>query len=135
MRLVQHDHGVSANVGVDETLALQHAIRHVLDPGLWAGAILETDGVTDFLPKATSNFFSHTFGNRHRSYTSRLCAAYLASVGEAILSKVLSHLGCLSRASITDNNQDLMLFIYKSAVTGCKQEHTHLSDSLQQRVP
>lgn len=42
---VQHDDGVLAELVVDQTLSQQHAVRHVLDDRLWAGAVLETDGV------------------------------------------------------------------------------------------
>lgn len=43
--LVQHDEGVLAHVRVDQTLPLQHSMRHVLDHRLCAGAVLKADGV------------------------------------------------------------------------------------------
>lgn len=43
--LVQHDESVLTHVWVDETLPLQHAVGHVLDDGLGAGAVLKSNGV------------------------------------------------------------------------------------------
>lgn len=43
---VQHDYGVLAQLGVDQTLPQQHTVCHVLDYRLRACAVLESDGVT-----------------------------------------------------------------------------------------
>ena len=43
--LVQHDDLVLHQIPVNQTLSQQHAVRHVLDLGLRAGAVLKTDGV------------------------------------------------------------------------------------------
>ena len=45
--LVQHDDVVGGQVAVDETLSEQHTLRHVLDLGLRARAVLETDRVAN----------------------------------------------------------------------------------------
>ena len=47
--LVQHDTAVAPHLGVDQRLSQQHTVRHVLDLGLGAGAVLETDGVAHLL--------------------------------------------------------------------------------------
>ena len=92
MCLVQHDDGVLADVGVDETLSLEHTIRHVLDARLRTCAVLETDCVPDFLPQPAPNFLRDTLGDRHGGDTPRLCTTDLALVSKAILGQVLSHL-------------------------------------------
>ena len=43
--LVQHDDLVLQQISVDQTLPQQHAVRHVLDLRLRAGAVLKADGV------------------------------------------------------------------------------------------
>ncbi len=47
MGLVQHDDGVLGEVVVHQALPQQHPICHVLDDGLWAGAVLEANGVAN----------------------------------------------------------------------------------------
>ena len=49
VRLVQHDAGVAAHLGVDQRLPQQHTVRHVLDLCLRRGAVLEPDRVADLL--------------------------------------------------------------------------------------
>lgn len=44
--LIEHDEGVLAHVGVEQTFSLQHSVGHVLDHRLGAGAVLKSNGVT-----------------------------------------------------------------------------------------
>lgn len=48
--LVQDDDAVVLKLIVQQALAQQHAVGHVLDVRRGAGAVLETDGVTDLRP-------------------------------------------------------------------------------------
>lgn len=109
VRLVQHENRIFRNQWIDEALALQHTVRHVLDASLRAGTILETDCVPNFLAEPTAYFLCDTFCDGHRGDTTGLCATDHAVLRETLLRKILRHLRCLSRACIADNNQDLVL--------------------------
>jgi hypothetical protein len=108
---VQHDNRVLAHQRVDQTLTLKHTVRHVLDPGLRASAVLESDGVADFLSKPAADLFRNTFRHRHGSDTPRLRAANSTPVSKTCFCKVLNHLCGLAGASVADNDQDLMLWV------------------------
>ena len=54
MSLIQHDYRVLLEVGVNETLPQQHAIRHVLDHCLRTCDILKTNCVAN-LPRKSTN--------------------------------------------------------------------------------
>lgn len=110
MGLIQHNDGILADVWVDETLSLEHTIRHVLDARFRTRAVLETDRVTDFLSKPATNFLRHTFRHGHCSYTPGLSATYLAPVSEALLGQILGHLRRLAGTGITNNDKDLVLY-------------------------
>ena len=99
----------NADVGVDETLSLEHTIGHVLDPSLRTGAVLETDRVSHLLTKTAPDLLSDTLSHGHSRNTPWLRAANLALVCESRFGKVLSHLRRFARASITDDNQHLVL--------------------------
>ena len=106
MCLVQHDNGVLSDVRVDQALALQHTIRHVLDARLRTGAILETDGIPDLLTKTATDLFTDTFRHRHSSDTTGLRTPYKTVGAVAILVKELCQLRGLSRASLADNDNN-----------------------------
>ena len=109
MRLVEHDNGVCADVGVDETLSLEHTVRHVLDARLRARAVLETDRVADFLPKTASDLLRDTLRDGHGGDTTRLRAADLELVGVTGFGEILGHLGRLAGTGVTDDDEDLVL--------------------------
>ena len=92
MSLIQHDDRVLADIRVNETLSLKHAVSHVFDTGLRAGAVLKTDCIPDFLAQTTTDLFRDTFSDGHGSNTPGLGATDSAIVGVASLSEVLCHL-------------------------------------------
>ena len=64
--LVQHDDGVLLQVGVDETLAEHHPVRHVLDLRLRTRAVLEPNRVPDLqTPSKGSGLFSDALNAFH----------------------------------------------------------------------
>jgi len=62
VRLVQHDHAVGAEPVVQQRLAQEHAVRHVLDHRLGPGAVLEADGVAHL--RARAAFFNMALARR-----------------------------------------------------------------------
>ena len=59
--------------------------------------------------QATANLLSHTLGNTHSRHSAGLSAANLAPAGVARLSQVLSHLGGLAGACLSDDHQHLVV--------------------------
>jgi hypothetical protein len=55
MRLIQDDDAVLLELVVQQALTQQHAVSHILDVRLWAGAVLETDGITNLHGTHTGN--------------------------------------------------------------------------------
>ena len=96
MCLVEHNDRVLDHIRINETLSLEHAVRHVLDLRLGACTVLKTDRVADFLAQPTPDFLSDTLRDGHGGDTTRLGAANLATVGETGFGEVLRHLGCLA---------------------------------------
>jgi hypothetical protein len=88
---------------------VQFTVRHVFDPRLGTGAIFEPDGVTDFLTETAARFLSDTFRHGHDCHTTRLGTAYTTSFCVAGSRDVLHHLCCVARASVTNDDQHLML--------------------------
>lgn len=109
MRLIQNQHRIRRHIRVDQTLSLKHTVRHVLDPRLGARTVLEPDRIPDFLTESASDLLSDTFRDGHSCYTTRLSAPNLAMVGKSFLSEVLGHLRRFAGASVTDDDEDLML--------------------------
>jgi hypothetical protein len=109
--LVEHENRVLRHVGVDETLPLQHTVRHVLDLGLGTGAIFETNRVADLLAETASDLLGDTLGDRHGGDTTRLGTADLELVGESSFGEVLGHLGRLARSRVSDDDEDLVLWV------------------------
>ena len=121
MCLVEHDDRVLAHIRINETLSLEHTVRHVLDLCLWTRTVLETDRVPDFLPKTASNLLRDTLRDGHGSDTTRLGAAYPALVRVACLGEVLDHLRGLAGTSVADDNEHLMLHIVSDLhIHGCE---------------
>ena len=96
MCLVEHDDRVLAHIRINETLSLEHTVRHVLDLRLGARTVFETDRIADFLSQPTPHFLGHTLRDGHGGDTTGLGAAYLATVGETSFGEVLCHLGGLA---------------------------------------
>lgn len=134
MRFVQHNDRVLAHVGVDKTFSLKHAVRHVLDAGFGAGAILETDGVTDFLTQPTTDFLRYTLGDGHGCDTSGLCASNPSLVSEACLSQVLCHLGRLPGTGVADYDEDWMLQQRQIIILRGRQNDAYLANGLEKWV-
>lgn len=47
MGLIQHDNGILGEIWVYQALSQQHAICHVFDDSLRAGAVFKTNGVAN----------------------------------------------------------------------------------------
>ena len=63
VRFVKHDNGVSLKVRIQKNFSLEHSIGHVLDLRVWAGTILETDGISNLCSELAANFLGHTFSH------------------------------------------------------------------------
>ena len=108
--LVKHNDRVLRAERVDQTLSLQHTVRHVLDARLRARAVLETDRVADFLPKTATDLLCDTLRDGHGGDTTRLGAAYPALVRVACLGEVLDHLRGLAGTGVADDDEYLVLY-------------------------
>lgn len=64
---------------------------------------------TDLLAKTATVLFRDSLGHRHGRYTTGLSAADLPPCCVAGLSQILSDLGGLSRTSLSNHNQDLVV--------------------------
>ena len=63
MGLVQHDYRVLGQRGVDDALAQQNPVRHVLDARIGACHVLEPDRVAHIAPHMGAHFVRHTVCN------------------------------------------------------------------------
>mmetsp|Transcript_44560 Transcript_44560/g.90961 ORF Transcript_44560/g.90961 Transcript_44560/m.90961 type:complete len:290 (-) Transcript_44560:519-1388(-) len=109
VRLVKHDDGVGFDVGVDEALAQQHPVCHVLDGGLRGGAVLETDRVPHLLSEAAAELLSDALGDGHGRHPPRLRDPDPPCRRVPGLSKVLGHLRRLPRPCLSYHDEDLVL--------------------------
>lgn len=66
---------VRRQIRLPKKLTQQHAICHVLDDGLVAGAVLKADGVADLMPKLDRHFSCNTRRHGHGSHSAGLRAA------------------------------------------------------------
>jgi hypothetical protein len=107
--LVQDDTRVLAHVRIDQRLSKQQTVRHVLDLRVRPGAVLESDRVPDLLSETATDLFGDSFGDRCGSDSTRLGTPDLTSVGETFLGEILGELGCLSRAGLSDDDEDGIL--------------------------
>ena len=92
MGLVDHHTRVARQVWLAEELAQQHAVRHVLDDGIVARAILKADGVANLLPQLDAHLLAHTRRNAHGCYAARLRAPDLSDLRIPDLMQVLRQL-------------------------------------------
>ena len=130
--LIQHDDRISSDIRINDTLSLQHTVRHELNLGLRACTILETDCIADLLTQPTTYFFRHSLCDRHGSNTTRLGTADLPVFRETRFCEVLNDLGGFSRPGVPDNDEDLML--RDSSVlfsANSNTQNTHFSDGVQ----
>jgi hypothetical protein len=109
VRLIQNENRIRSHIRVNQAFTLEHTIRHVLDPRFRTRAILESNGIANLLAKSTSNLFGDTLRDGHSGHSTRLGASDFTAFGESFFCEILSHLGRFSRASVTDDNQDLVL--------------------------
>ena len=123
MRLVQHDHRILADIWVNKAFSLEHAVRHVLDPRLRAGEILETDCVANLLAERAADLLRDTFCDGHSSDATGLCTTYYTAVCVSVFGKILRHLSRLASSCVPDNDEDLVL-------SGGQQEYNHVEQYL-----
>mmetsp|Transcript_7308 Transcript_7308/g.17712 ORF Transcript_7308/g.17712 Transcript_7308/m.17712 type:complete len:239 (+) Transcript_7308:1578-2294(+) len=107
--LVEHDQRVTRTVGIHKAFTQQHAIRHVLDHRLVAGAILKPNAVANLLSQPTPKLLAHTLGDRHGGDTTRLRDPDLAPGGVATLCEILWHLRRLSRPGLANDDENLVV--------------------------
>jgi hypothetical protein len=127
VRFIQHNHGILIEIRVSKAFSLEHAVRHVLDPRLWACEILETDRVANLLAERAADLLCDTFCDGHSSDATGLCTTYYAAVCVSVFGKILSHLSRLSSSCVPDNDEDLVL-------SGSQQEYDHVEQYLNVRL-
>jgi len=133
---IKHDDGVPSDIRINDTFSLQHTVRHELDLGLGACAILETDRIPDLLAQPTAHFFCHSLCDRHGGNTTRLRTTNLPALGETCFCEVLDDLRGLPGSRVSDDDKDLVLQGSSVKFSANRNERgTHLSNSLQQRIP
>ena len=106
LRLVKHDDRILRAQRVNETLPLQHTVRHVLDAGFGARAVLETDRVPDLLAQPAANLLSDTLRDGHGGDTTGLGTPNDAKRAVPIFVQELCKLSGLSRTGLTDHDDD-----------------------------
>ena len=109
MRLVHNDTGVFVQVWFYQRLSEQHTIRHVFDLSLLAGAVLETNGIYDLTTQLDLHLFADALCNTHSCNATRLCTPDKSLLCVAILKQELGQLSRLSRARLTDDDDDLVV--------------------------
>jgi hypothetical protein len=123
VRFIQHDHGILIEIWVSKAFSLEHAVRHVLDPRLWAREILETDRVANLLAERAADLLRDTFCDRHSGDATGLCTTYYTAVCISVLGKILRHLSRLASSCVADNDKDLVL-------SGGQQEYNYVEQYL-----
>lgn len=110
MGLVDDHAAVAREVGLGQKLAKEHAVGHVLDDRLVAGAVFESDRVPDLVAQAAADLLGDTRGDGHGRDAARLGAPDLEAVLRVTgLVKVLRELRRLARAGFTLDDEDLIL--------------------------
>ena len=111
---IENDAAVAGHVVVVHGLAQELTIGHVLEHGLGAGPVLETDAVTDFLAQLDIQLVRDTLGNRHGRHSSGLGTGdeLAVRVGELVVEDVLGNLGGLSGTRLTDEDEDLGVVVH-----------------------
>jgi hypothetical protein len=107
--LVDDHDRVRGQVGLEQELAQQHAVRHVLDDCVGGCVVVETNSVPDLLAQLHLHFFAHTFSDAHCRYSSRLSAAYLALLCVPVFVEELGQLGRLARSCLADHYDHLVV--------------------------
>ena len=106
MGLIQHDHRVLLEVRVHQTLPEEHAVCHVLYHRLLTGDVLETDQISNLLPKPTPILFRHPLGHAHGRHTTWLGAPNLPPHAQPLLRQVLRDLSGLPAPSLPNDDKD-----------------------------
>jgi translation initiation factor 6 (eIF-6) len=111
--LVEDDGTVARQVVVVHGLAQQHSVRHVLQDGVLARLVLETNAVSDLLAELDVHLLGHTLRNGHGSDTTGLRAGNHLGVlvGEVVEEHELRNLRRLSGTRLTDEDEDLRLLV------------------------
>lgn len=83
----------------------------MLDIASWAHVLRYTQcgAITHLLAETATVLFRDSLGHGHGCHTTGLSAADLPPSGVACLGQVLSDLGGFPRASLSNNNQDLVI--------------------------
>lgn len=96
MSLVNDQCRVTGKIGLRQKLAQKHTVRHVLEHGLVASAVFETDRIANLITDFCAHLFSDTGSDRHGSDATRLCASNLRTICSVTsLVQILGQLGCL----------------------------------------
>ena len=110
MRLIDDDGVVLAQQSVAANFGQQDTVGHQFDAGILAHAVIKTHGITDVL----SNLFAQLMGDALRYGTRRnttwLSMTNLAPHAATQFEAYLRDLRSLTRASLTSNNDDLIVF-------------------------
>mmetsp|Transcript_26776 Transcript_26776/g.62146 ORF Transcript_26776/g.62146 Transcript_26776/m.62146 type:complete len:301 (+) Transcript_26776:1936-2838(+) len=109
MGFVHDNCAVSVQVRLEQGFTQKHSIRHVLDDGLLASAIFETNRVADLGTQFACHLISHALCHGHSRDSSGLRAANLAIDRVACLVQVLSQLCCLPRTCLANTDDDVVL--------------------------
>ena len=132
MHLIQYDHRILADIWAKKAFSQEHAIRHVLDPRLWARQVFETDCVANLLAERAADFLCNAFCSGHGGDATWLCATYSTIVCVAIFGKILRHLSCLPSPRIADNDENLVLFQTVRKLVEEYRRWAYISDCLKQ---
>ena len=132
MRLIQYDHRILADIWAKKAFSQEHAIRHALDPRLWARQVFETDCVANVLAERAADFLCNAFCSGHGGDATWLCATYSTIVCVAIFGKILRRLSCLPRPCVANNDENLVLFQTVSKLVGGYRRCAYISDCLKQ---
>ncbi|GIX62582.1 uncharacterized protein BcabD6B2_20170 [Babesia caballi] len=106
VRLVNHQNRVAGQVRLCHHFPEQHAIRHVLQHGVAARAILEPNSVPDLLPELASDLLGHPRGHRHGRHPSGLRAPDFAGLAVSHLVQILRYLRRLATAGLAHHHQN-----------------------------
>ena len=108
-RVAEQSNLVSFQHGIGHGLTEQHTVSHVLQQGSRAGAVLETNAVTDLLTEGHVHLFGHALSDGHGGHPSRLRARdrLLADL-LGVLDAPLRDLGRLAGTGFADETDGLV---------------------------
>ena len=129
--LVDYQAGITCKVGLSQKLSQKHTVRHVLNNGFFARAILKTNRVTNLVPHPDSHLRRYSRSHGHGSHSPRLSAADLTELGIAYLVEILRDLSSLARPCFCNHNQDLMVFDRRQEILAIGKDREVLADLSQ----